>query len=344
MTPSRFVIVPDLHLGVEYKRTRCNFSDPWRFGLLRVAELLIKLGTEEQWGEETAIIFAGDLWHSPRARGNSILLMRQVRDALEALKVPLYAISGNHDHDAAGSLHEALGIPTAPADWPYVGVYPYMPKTELREKMRRDARPILILHAAYKKMLAFEGAYDFDDEDINPSTKLIVTGHIHAAQHCRTAAGCDVISVGTATPTASDQAFGSILVFSSEKMEQHALFPNYRDRIALTLDAVRAEMQADPEGAWLLVNVPTELYEQAHDLICESETPVLLVPLKDQATLDVEDTGASADLAHIADPDDLVKQALADENASDSAKHLLSQLIAAQDPKETLEQWVTHQQ
>jgi DNA repair exonuclease SbcCD nuclease subunit len=164
----------------------------------------------------TAVILGGDVYDSSTPGGEAVNRMAAFIRNLNSVGIEVYYIEGNHDrinknpylstkhYDEHRLLSSIGAIPlsatetTAIDGLRYVGI-DYCPVQSLHEKL--DAVPeceVMCLHAGFKHLLGFEGAYDLTIGDIPVAVKnLVLVGHVHTHDTRQTQNGVTVASSGS---------------------------------------------------------------------------------------------------------------------------------------------------
>lgn len=182
--------IADVHAGSRL-RPSPEFDKDWRIGLQYCVQTILKLAEKH---DKNVCCIAGDLLDAAAVTQDISVpvqvMLRQLTDA----DVQLVAIAGNHDITRQRHLIEPLGGVHLTLDNPFIEVEapekvrifgcPYTDTKTLLEMLQKakEAKPdVLLVHAAFRHSLGFEGAYQLTLEAVDGIAPIIVAGHVHAS-------------------------------------------------------------------------------------------------------------------------------------------------------------------
>lgn len=223
----------DLHLKPACSVRKVPMGDDAFDALDQVENLAILSGV-------TAAILGGDVFDSVTPSGEALFRASSFITRLDSVGIPTYYIEGNHDrvnknpflspqHYEEHRLLSSIGaIPLGTREIDglmYHGI-DYCPVQKLHEKL--DEVPecdVLCIHAGFRHLLGFEGAYELTMEDIPVNVrKVVLAGHIHVMDRRLTPSGVTVASSGSIWPwrvTELDKPHGAFIIQPKGTLDYH---------------------------------------------------------------------------------------------------------------------------
>lgn len=171
-------ILPDLHIGGSLSRD-ARLKEDW---LLFLQELQSKL--EEVLNPGDAVIFPGDIFHTRKASGKEIRAFETFAARLNELGAWMFCIGGNHDNDEVLLAETRKVQHLKPHGFLYgeltIRGLDSMPAEKLKESLHSlEPCDLLVIHASFRHLLGFEGAWDLEMSDIPETVKNVAAGDIH---------------------------------------------------------------------------------------------------------------------------------------------------------------------
>lgn len=167
---------------------------------LRALREIVELAEES---ERDAIVFAGDLFHRPRADAEEL---QAVKEILAASKVPFYRIAGNHDQlsRSDSAMTELFGARVNGLSGRFHG-YDYCQNLHerIKERFKQPQAPeILVVHSGIVGAEVTEDFYSPFEQDLtldelrDAASKLVIAGHFHKPQLYTSRKGPDILIPG----------------------------------------------------------------------------------------------------------------------------------------------------
>lgn len=200
----------DLHTKPASVLRKRTLSDDAFYALDQIQDIAIVEGV-------SAVILGGDVYDSATPPGEAINRMAAFVNTLTQVHgIEVYYIEGNHDRinrnpylseeyyfehrllSSIGAIPLHHRHTTKIGNVTYAGI-DYCPTAKLHERLDELVEcDVLCLHAGFRHLLGFDGAYDLTESDL-PDTvkKLVLVGHVHTHDEYVNPRGVKIASSGS---------------------------------------------------------------------------------------------------------------------------------------------------